>query len=88
MNTHFTKQQPCPACDKELDATTGVSSDKAPGEDDITVCVYCRSILRFGPDLRLVIVTSEEISKYPLNIQVQLAVIQTACRKAETRDSS
>ena len=40
----------CPTCGKKLDASTGPN---APRPDDLSVCCYCLTFLRYGPSLSL-----------------------------------
>lgn len=66
--------QYCPVCSKELDAATQVNpgADGPPDVGDVTVCVQCRSFLRFYPGLdrgrpalMLHLMSQEEISELP-----------------------
>lgn len=43
---------PCPVCNAKLDAATCASqAGRSPRPGDITVCLYCATILVFNPDL-------------------------------------
>ena len=44
----------CPVCDKQLDAATNAEDiDAAPKAGDISVCIYCHTLLEFNEDLTL-----------------------------------
>lgn len=43
------KRSKCPVCGNELDATSGPGVP-VPGED-VSVCIYCGTLLGFNPDL-------------------------------------
>lgn len=50
--SHRTPETKCPFCGETLDAATGIGSS-SPSPGDISVCVKCRSWLRFTEDLTL-----------------------------------
>lgn len=54
----------CPNCNHKLDAATCCSDDNvaAPREDDLTICSKCSSVLKFGPNLKLKMLSSEELA--------------------------
>jgi hypothetical protein len=43
----------CPACNSELNASTGLRPTTVPEPDDATFCAYCATLLRFTPELTL-----------------------------------
>lgn len=51
----------CPNCHKSLDAFTS-GSDYTPLEGDVSVCVYCSSVLEFTEDLMMVFATAETVA--------------------------
>ena len=50
----------CPECNKKLDAATGVDHDSRPEPNDVTVCLYCATVLQFNDDLTLRSTTDAE----------------------------
>ena len=59
---HRTPAFRCPTCGEPLDAHGGHPGQDAvaPAAGDLTVCIYCVAILRFGED-RLAVVTGDEL---------------------------
>jgi hypothetical protein len=52
----YTGQMPlcfCPVCSYKLDGVTNMTSRDAPTVGDFTVCIDCRSVLRFGLGMKL-----------------------------------
>lgn len=66
--SHFTPASECPECGKKLDAATGVQADQAPRPGDVSICIYCRTWLRFTDDLTLRIMTKEDLEEMPLDV--------------------
>lgn len=54
----------CPKCKKKLDGATSFYGQK-PVPGDVTICLYCLSVLTFGKDMKMVYLTEEEIKKLP-----------------------
>lgn len=52
--------QPCPSCDARIDAHTAAHSTASPKPGDVSVCLYCAAILRYGDDLTLELVPDPE----------------------------
>lgn len=70
-----TPQSNCPSCGKPLDAATFIMGDenvKTPEDDDLTVCIYCRSFLKFYDGLKLRLMTQQEIAELPDKIRNML----------------
>jgi hypothetical protein len=53
----------CPACGRELNATTDPFSDYTPKPGNYTICIYCTHIMIFGKDLSVRELTKEEAAK-------------------------
>lgn len=67
----YTGQMPmsvCPVCFHQLDGTTNMTGKDEPRVGDFTVCVYCRSVLRFGLDMIL-----EESSLMQVPVEIRFA---------------
>ncbi len=61
--THKILESVCPTCGKILNGVTNVrpNEEARPVPGDFTLCIECRSLLRFGDDLQLVGVTSKDL---------------------------
>lgn len=55
----------CPRCRQILNGTIDHQGRGAPRAGDLTVCVGCGTVLRFGPNLALTAVTAEQIEQLP-----------------------
>jgi hypothetical protein len=51
MTTVRLPPQFCPVCFTMLDAATNMTSEGPPVPGDFTICIGCRSILKFGPEM-------------------------------------
>ena len=54
----------CPSCARELDAVTGLSTDRfvKPKPGDLTLCLYCGTFLTFNWKLKLECANYEQIA--------------------------
>jgi hypothetical protein len=60
----------CPTCGKWLDASEGVTvtgtiqieEEKLPKEGDVTICMGCATVLRFGKNLQVENLTGEDLN--------------------------
>jgi len=54
MNKKNVTTSKCPVCGYEVDSATAVDGSRAePSVGDFTICVLCRSPLKFGYDFQL-----------------------------------
>lgn len=51
----------CPCCKKKVDGYQSVDHEEQPKPGDVTICVYCRSVLRFNDGMGLEIATAEDM---------------------------
>lgn len=51
----------CGRCGQVLDHATGPDHDAIPEPGDITLCIRCGTVHRFGPDMELIPLTREEL---------------------------
>lgn len=73
----------CPVCRAILNAASGINNSGAPVEGDLTICVYCGTILVYGDKMKLRVATTpemenikaEEPSTYRSLIAISLAVM-------------
>lgn len=53
----------CPSCGRLADGGTSVNDEpntRPPQEGDWAICLYCGTLNRYGPDLRLRVTTDDE----------------------------
>lgn len=63
----------CPCCAAGLNGATGVSDPAAkPEPGDVTICVYCKAVLRIKEDLSFEEMTASEFLGLDAYIQDQL----------------
>lgn len=80
---------PCPWCGYVLDAASyagGGDVDPVPG--DLSVCMSCASVLRFGPDLILEACPEAELKALPEKRYQRLRLVQRVIRKLDRRKLS
>lgn len=88
MKDHHVAPSNCPVCGKLNDMATGVGGTDAPVEGDISVCLTCQSVLRYGPDLRLELPTREQIEEaYTEEPKLRAAVFKAQWAAAMAMDS-
>lgn len=57
----------CPKCKVLLDGATNTQGEIGPRGGDLTICVYCSTLLKFDDNIQLVIMSDEEFNKLPEN---------------------
>ena len=65
----------CPKCRAVLDGHTGLTHDRQPKKGDLSVCLYCTTMLRYSEienQLTLEILTTAEFSDLPIEKQNSL----------------
>lgn len=64
----------CPKCGKELDGVTQVQEGKEtlPVPGDVSVCLYCFTMLRFDDDIKSQILTPDEFLDLDDDVRIQL----------------
>lgn len=67
----------CPACKTGLDGWTEVEPGESPRVDDVTVCVYCSSVLQYTEGFGLKLAPAEVIAE----VTLPLSRAQNALRK-------
>jgi len=77
----------CPVCSSELDRATEAGSvdGDAPKSGDISVCLYCSSVLIFKDDLGIRLVKQEEIDGWDVEIKRLLGTVLIAAQGFQTR---
>jgi hypothetical protein len=50
----------CPSCGTQCDAASTTNESTQPVPGDISICVRCGELLKFGDDMRLMRLTHEE----------------------------
>ena len=51
----------CKSCKKDLDAHSGIDTDRSPEPGDLSVCAYCGAISEFDEGLNLKPLSDEEL---------------------------
>jgi hypothetical protein len=62
----------CPCCGVSLDKAANVLNDDGPKENDISICVYCGSINKFGPGMIIVKMEKAELDSLPWEFQLEV----------------
>lgn len=73
----------CPRCGKDVDQHTGVSGNDSPSEGDLSICMHCLGMLRFGEALRLYPLSDEEFVELPDDVRRDLLRAQTLLRRSK-----
>jgi hypothetical protein len=69
--------EPCPRCGHTLDADTALDeSGGSPSPGDLSVCLYCATIHRFGVDLKRRPLSNEEIVTLPDDMRAKVLLIR------------
>jgi hypothetical protein len=67
----------CPKCDKSVTRATSTEGE-IPEKGDITICINCRTWLKFSDEMRLIILTEKEIKALPNKIYEKLVMTTLA----------
>ena len=73
-------------CAAKLDAATNVSGAGRPGPGDVTVCIYCRSILEFTEGMGLRLLPQEELDQLPEDFQQFIGKVVETCLEVVPRE--
>jgi len=63
----------CPVCHRDLSLTVDPVGDKLPNPGDLSICIYCTSVLLFDADMKLGICPQEILDECEGMIQKVLA---------------
>ena len=77
LKDHKTPSCPCPACHTVMNGAAGVTTDESPSPGDITICIECGSILKFGPDFQLELTTDDEVAGLDKDLREAVREAQT-----------
>lgn len=80
MDTRI-KNNICPSCKKRIDGNTPVFHDNPIRPGDMTVCMYCQSILIYAGNLTVRLATRQELKDTHPETILQLVKVQEECRK-------
>lgn len=82
QDIHKLPNNVCPGCGHTLNACISEDKDHCdkPISGDITLCFCCGTILSFGEDMELVIVTNEDINHFPTEVKHQVLTAQMRLR--------
>lgn len=75
----------CPDCGKVLDAAKSADGDRAPKPDDLSVCLYCGSILQFDAGMSLVALTPTELRRLDPEDRAKAKYFQAEIRERNAR---
>lgn len=84
--------QRCPCCDAALEAATWVSTGPGdeparPKPDDLTFCLYCAALLRFGEGLNLSQIPEAEareiFAESPRLKRILAAIVETSKKRRQ-----
>lgn len=85
MRTTRVPTSRCPACDTRLSAATDFFAAGVPQEGDVTVCLECGVVLRFGPDLVLERLTEAARQALSPRLRVMLGRFQLTRQATKPR---
>ncbi len=69
----------CPACDAFLDAASSINKKHAlPSPGDYSICFYCTTFVRYGPNMELIELTSTDFHKLSQEMQDELFQLRRA----------
>ena len=78
------KVDQCPSCKRMLDAVTSAFDNSVPKPFDITVCLYCHTVLQLGIDMKLRELSRNEMNRLPDEVLHEIVLLQyTMCKLKE-----
>lgn len=77
----------CPKCHKTLGGWSSVDSQNRPRPKDVTVCVYCSSVLEFDKKMHLSLASAEAIGAcdFP-DLQQTYRVVESVRKALKTKE--
>lgn len=83
------KSSLCPGCRQLINATTDPKQRGAPRAGvDLTICVGCGTLLKFGPGLELLAVTPEDLERLPKSTVEELREQQERWKERRGKSDS
>lgn len=83
--SQHTPEMKCPNCGVTNDAASGLGHNDSPKPGDIAICIDCASILIYTPFDTLRIATPDDLSSFPVENQVKIAVAVAATKHVITQ---
>lgn len=81
---HHTSEMKCPNCGVTNDAASGLGHSDQPAPGDIAICIDCAAILIYTPFSTLRIATPDDLSSFPVEHQIKIAIAVAATRHVIT----
>ena len=86
MKTTDLRSQSCVRCGYRMDAASSMFDDATPSPGDFTVCINCGKVMRFGPQLELQDVPTEDMLAIPAEVAHQIRQIQAGVTLLKRRN--
>jgi hypothetical protein len=67
----------CPCCKRMLDGAAAPGADYVPSEGDITICLYCATILEYSQGMALQMLTEAKKKEIDSATWIKLGRMQT-----------
>lgn len=78
----------CPNCNKLLDAATELSKEVKPNPGDISICIYCGTILVFAVDMALMVATMSDLEGLSIDALCKLSIAQMEIAKRKNYETT
>lgn len=62
---HDLKEDQCPHCGHTFDCASSERKEQVPEPGDVSVCLYCTGFMIFNEEMKLRVLTAEEIAEMP-----------------------
>lgn len=76
--SHAAPETLCPSCGAPINCATSAYGEAVPTPGDLSVCVYCTTVLVFCADLDVRLATEVEIDDLPSEVRAQIATVRQA----------
>lgn len=81
MKTNVIPSHHCPCCQRKLDCATYMGKEKRkPKPSDLTICMYCTTLLQFDESLCVKELSAQEINLLDARAQAQVRFLQKMLR--------
>jgi hypothetical protein len=80
----ITSGEPCPTCQMPLNRSTCTMGDKDPKPGDLTVCIYCNTVLQFGKNLERTVFTGHLSEPLRAHLDALRAMVREVHRRHDS----
>lgn len=84
--TFVVDEDVCPSCGCKLGAYSGITDTAAPVPGDFSVCYNCTAYLVVDDQLKVQLLTADELIKLPVDVMTMLSSIRRILQQSKVQE--